>query len=221
MYDFVNRTMSMPDWQADMAQLLGESISLEGLAPEQREDTILETYRANLKRCVTASRPDFPPRSAYVRVMDPERERPKYHLVYVTSHPRGIIEFMTLSEGVDLVQKRVRAVVQDAKREQRTRTADLFGAESLVDPNVGRASPDDVDQFWLDYLGANTRRVDSNAFANILEKTDWPSDLQASLVRLIDSGAVRNLDAVGRRPKKPLHFDAKGGERLQRMEKQV
>lgn len=216
MYDFVNRTMSMPKWQAEMAELVGEPINLGSMAPHEREYIILKTYRTNLKRCVTATRPQFPPRSASARVLDRGRARPKYHLVYVTSHPLGIIKFMTISEDVDPVQKQVRAEVKDAERERRTGMADLF--PTPIDPNAGHASADDVDRFWLDYIGATVRRVDSNAFADILEDKDWfPGDLQDSLVRLIAAGEVKNLDAAKRRLKRPLHFEAENGERLQRI----
>ena len=216
MYFNINRAMSMPEWQPDMAELVGEPIDLEGMASDQRERAILKAYRSNLKRCVTATTPQFPPRSAHVRVLDRAHERPKYHLVYVTSHPRGVIEFMTISENVDLVQKQVRAEVKDVERERRTGMADLF--PTPIDPTAGHASADDVDRFWLDYIGATVRRLDRNAFADILEDKDWfPGALQASLVRLIAAGEVKNLDAAGRRPKKPLHFDADNGERLQRI----
>ncbi len=222
MYDFVNRTMSMTDWQPEMAELVGEAIDLDHMAPDDRERSILSTYRANLKSCVTATSSRFPPRSAYVRVLDPKRERPKYHLVYITSHPFGVIKFMTISDGVDLVQKQVRAAVQDAERERRTGTGNLFAAASLVDPNAGRASADDVDRYWLDYIATEIRSVDREAFADILEQTDWfPRDLQASLVRLIERGEVKNLDAPRRRPTNPLHYDVKGGERLQRTGRQA
>jgi hypothetical protein len=215
MYDFINLTVSMAEGQAEMAALLGESVKLDDMTPRQREYAILKAYRRNLKRCVTATGPRFPPRSAYVRVLDRAKERPKYHLVYVTSHPRGVIEFMTISESIDLVQKQVRAELHDAKRERETGTPDMFGTP--VDATAGHASPDDVDAFWLDYLGDEVRGVDEKAFADILEDKDWfPGDLQASLVRLIGAARVANLDAKGRRPKKPLHFETKGGERLQR-----
>jgi len=152
-------------------------------------------------------------------VLDPTRERPKYHLVYVTSHPRGIVEFMEISEDVDLVQKQVRARKKGVEREQRTGMSDMFGAETLVNPSAGHVSPEDVDRFWLNYLKSGIRRIGRNEFAAILEDTDWfPGDLQSSLVRLVNGGLVRNLDADGRRPKKPLHFEAMGGERLQLVE---
>jgi hypothetical protein len=98
--------------------------------------------------------------------------------------------------------------------------ADLF--PTPIDPATGRASADEVDWFWLDYIGDAIRLVDSKAFAAILEDTDWfPGELQASLVRLIEAGEVKNLDAAGHRPKKPLHFDAGSGERLRRTARQT
>ncbi len=220
MYDFVNRTMSMAEWQAEMTELVGEPINLDNMTPQEREQIILKTYRTNLKRCVTATRLQYPPRSAYARVLDRARERPKYHLVYVTSHPLGIVKFMTISEDVDLVQKQVRAEVKDAERERRTGTGNLFATP--IDPAAGHVSADDVDQFWRDYVGEAVRRIDLQAFAGILEDKDWfPGDLQASLLRLIDAGEIANLDATKRRPKKPLHFDVGTGERLQRNRRQT
>lgn len=214
MYDFANRTISWAERRSQMAELLGEAISVERMTPAQREHAILRTYRSNLKKvCLGATRPQFPPRSAYVRVFDRSKQRPKYHLVYVTTHPLGVIKFMEISEDVDLVQKQVRAELRDAKRERETGMPDMFG--TAVDALAGRAGAADVDRFWLDYLAVEERRVDEKAFADILEDKDWfPGDLQASLVRLIDAGRVRNLDASRRRPTKPLHY--KDGDRLQR-----
>jgi hypothetical protein len=207
--------MSMPEWQEDMKALLGEPLKLDGLSPEQRERLILKTYRSNVKGCLPTTKPEYSPRSGYVRVLDRTRDRPKYHLVYLTNHPRGIIEFMEISERVDLVQKQVRTASKWAEQ-QDSSTDDMFGAGSQVNIAEGHVSPEDVKAFWLEYLKAGPCRIGRSEFADILEKTDWfPGDLQGSLVKLIDAGRVRNLDAKGRRPKKPLHFDEKDGERLE------
>jgi hypothetical protein len=135
--------------------------------------------------------------------------------VYVTSHPTGIVEFMDISERVDLVQRQVRAAKQIDVRQQRTGIADMFGTDALPEPADGRCSPDDVDAFWRRYLAAGARRVGTADFADILEATNWlPGELQSSLVRLMKAGVVRNLDAdASRRRSKPLHFDK--AERLQ------
>ena len=50
--------------------------------------------------------------------------------------------------------------------------------------------------------------------AGLFEDTGWmPGDFQASLVRLIQDGDVRNLDAIKARRSRPLHYERQG-ERL-------
>ena len=216
MYDFVNRTASMSGWQEDIAALLGDTVETEGLSPVEREELLLGTYRDNLKRCVRSGG-KWSARSAYVRVLDREKERPKYHLVYLTTHPRGIIEFMKISEGLDQVQKRVRASTKQIARAEKSRMDDLFGAASFIDSEQGRVSLSEAEQYWLRYLAGGTKRIDEAEFANMLEETDWfPADLQRALGSLIDAGKVRNLDAPRKRPKKPLHWE--NNERLQLVE---
>lgn len=217
MYNDINRMASMPEWQPDFTELVGETLDLTGLSPVERERRLLRTYRENLKRNVPNSSGDFRPRSAHVRVLDPSKERPKYHLVYVTSHPKGIIEFLEISDDVDLIQKQVRAEKKDSKRQMESGIEDMFGASSLVDHDAGRGMPEDVDQFWCTYLHRGPRQIDRSIFADILEEKDWfPSDLQASLVRLIKAGKVRNRSAdASRRHRRPLHFEVIGGEQLE------
>ena len=214
-YDFINRTVSMPAFKAEMLQLLGRSVDVDGMAPNEREIVLLNAYREGLKVCVPAGQSGFRARTAYVSVMHPSQERTKYHLVYLTSHHTGVLEFMEISEKVDIVQARVRAATKLEAKERTTGTGDLFAQEASSDPGEGRSSPSNVDAYWRDYLSAVERRIDKAAFADILESTDWfPGELQASLVRLIDAGVVVNLDAgISKRRSKPLHLD-KSGERL-------
>jgi hypothetical protein len=92
---------------------------------------------------------------------------------------------------------------------------DMFAEDSGSESGEGRSSPGDVDAYWRNYLSGGERRIDKAAFADILEATDWfPGELQASLVRLVRSREVINLDADAfRRKSKPLHFE-KAGERF-------
>lgn len=214
-YNFINRTASMAVWQDAMSRLLGAPVNLDGLQPAEREETLVNAYRTSLKACVPGGRPEYRARSAYVTVLDPLHRRTKYHLVYVTCHPTGIVEFMDISERVDLVQRQVRAAKQIDVRQQKTGVTDMFGVDPQPEPADGRCSPDDVDAFWRRYLAAGERRIGTADFADILETTNWlPGELQGSLVRLVKAGAVRNLDAgASRRRSKPLHFDK--AERLQ------
>ena len=84
MYDFVNRTASMAEWQDEMTTFLGrpiEQMGLRSLGPEEREWRLVHVYREGLKQCIAPARAQDKPRTAYVRVMDRQRNRPKYHLV--------------------------------------------------------------------------------------------------------------------------------------------
>jgi three-Cys-motif partner protein len=214
-YNFINRTASMAAWQDAMVELLGSSVNLDGLQSTEREEALVNAYRSSLKACVPSSRPEYRPRSAYVTVLDPLHQRTKYHLVYLTCHPIGIVEFMDMSEKADLVQRRVRAAKQIDVRQQKTGVMDMFGIEPQSEPVDGRCSPDVVDSFWKRNLAAGERRIGIAEFADILEATNWlPGDLQSSLVRLVKAGTVRNLDAdAPKRRTKPLHFEK--AERLQ------
>ncbi len=214
MYDFVNRTASMSDWKDEIASLLGEAVDLDDLPGSEREKQLLNTYRKNLKRHLVSDS-KWVARSAYVRVLDREKERPKYHLVYLTSHPRGIIEFMEISEELDLVQKRVRATTMQRARAEKSGMDDFFNAEAYVNPQEGHASLSEVEEYWRTYLSAGSKRVGEEEFANLVEDTDWfPGDFQRALGTMISAGKIRNLDASKKRPKKPLHWE-KQGERLQ------
>ncbi len=215
MYDFINRTAAMREWQDEIAEFLDQSIEvvrgLEGAAPQIRETALLSTYREGIKNALPPQRARFGPRTAYVRVMDRDRERAKYHLVYLTTHPVGIIEFMQISQDVELIQKRVRVAKKVEIRQQQSGMDDMFSEtyDDLADDDE-QTSPDVVDQFWLRYLSTNPKVVDEDAFADILEQQGWtPNDLQASLARLIKAGKVSNVNATSHRPTSPLHYKKK------------
>lgn len=213
MYDHVNRAVSMQDSQVSIRLLLGQTPNVEQLHGKEREKQLLKIYRANLKGLVPTTS-QWPARTAYVRVLDPLKNRPKYHLVYLTRHPRGIVEFMEISEKLDLIQKRVRAETRQRQRIERTRTGELFSSEEDVREEEGHATVEEVERFWLSQLTERPRRFGPAEFADLLEETDWfPGDLQRALGKLINQGKVRNLDADGKRRSKFLHFEK--SERLQ------
>jgi three-Cys-motif partner protein len=214
-YNFINRTASMKEWRDAMVRLLGRTVDLAGLAPGEREEALVDAYRESLKQCVPSSS-GYRARTAYVRVLDPLHRRTKYHLIYLTSHPTGIVKFMDISEKVDLVQARVRSAKQLDARERKSGITDMFAADPIEDASDGRSRPAEVDAYWCRFLADGERRITTAEFADILEETNWlPGELQASLVRLVTSGVVRNLDAdASRRRARPLHFE-KSGERLQ------
>jgi hypothetical protein len=205
----------MAGWRDEIAQLLGRSVDLDEMTPQEREKALLTAYRESLKECVPAGREAYRPRTAYVRVLHKLHQRTHYHLVYLTSHPLGIVKFMGASEKVDIVQARVRTAKRLDARMKREGTPDLFSNQASETRGLGRSDAEEVCNFWRDYLSRGERRVDTAAFADILESTDWfPRELQAGLKSLIQSGEVVNVDSGGaRRTSRPLHFE-KAGERL-------
>jgi hypothetical protein len=199
--DFTQLTPAIQEWARDAFAL-----------PQEREKRVLAVYRRNLVRLVPTQHP-WRARSGYVRVLDPLKNRPKYHLVYLTTHPRGLIEFMEASDALDLVQKRVRAATKQRRRQEKTGMGELFNDAELVTDEEGHVSEAQVKDYWIRRLAGGPRRVDYAEFADMLEETDWfPSDLQRALGDLIKEGRVRNLDAVGKRRTRFVHFDK--GERL-------
>lgn len=208
-YDFINRTASMAEWQSDIAEFLGVPIGavqeLEHHSPQDREEKLLGHYRSSLKAALPPQRSPFIGRTAYVRVLDPSRERAKYHLVYLSSHPKGTIEFMTISHGVEAIQQRVRADRRKGAREEASGIRDMFADEMPMTP-AGLDNGNDVDRYWLTTLSQAPTVVDEPVFADILEATNWmPQDLQTSLLRLIKAGKLKNLDAQHPRNARPLH----------------
>ena len=212
MYDFLSRAASMSELKAQMVDLLGETPEVEDLHGAAREKHLLDIYRRNLKHLLPGK---WPARSAYVRVLDRKKERPKYHLVYLTSHPRGIVEFMEISEALARIQKGVRAATKQSDRIKKTGQSELFSSGELPLVDEAKVSTNEVERRWLKYVSPQPKKVGCEEFADLLEETDWfPGDFQRALGNLITSGKVKNLDARGRRRKNFLHLD-KGGERLQ------
>jgi three-Cys-motif partner protein len=211
MYDFLSRAAAMGNFQAHMIALLGELPDVAGLHGVAREKRLLEVYRSNLKRWMPATS-RWPARSAYVRVLDRQKERTKYHLVYLTGHPHGIVVFMEISEALGPIQKLVRASTKQASRIDKTGQAELFGAEDLLGTEEQPIDISEVERFWLDQLSNEPKRFGEAGFADLLEETDWfPRDFQCALGNLIASGRVRNLDAEGKRRSRFLHFEKKDG----------
>jgi len=215
MYDFLLRTHTQIAFQDDMRAIFGEVPETADMSPKDREKYLLQLYRNSLKAIPLGANERL--RSAYVSILDPLKERTKYHLVYLTRHPLGIIKFMEASEKMDIVQKRVRAKTRQQRRVELTGQEDLFHGQ--LEP-IGAAAPEALDiavvkNYWLDQLSNSPRRFGNEALACMLEDTNWfEPDLQQAFKELMDDGLAANLDATGKRPNKPVHF-AKN-ERLQR-----
>lgn len=215
MYDFINRIVSMKQQQSLVKELFGESIEFDG-TELNREQTLVDKYRNNLKKLVPTRNSNFPVRSAYATVLDPRKDRTKYHLVFITTHHKGIIKFKETYEVSSMLQDKARAKIRENKKSQASGIVDMFSEdEPYIDNTETKNNEPRIDEFWLKYIGT-IRTVTEVNFADILEQEPWfPKELQASLLRLIAAHRVKNLDALKPRTKRPLHYEEKSGERLQ------
>lgn len=214
MYDFLNRTVPQESFQDDMKAIFGEVPDISGMEPKDRENHLINLYRNCLKSITANSNERL--RTAYVSILDSVKERTKYHLVYLTRHPLGIVKFMGASEEMDSVQQRVRARTKQQRRIETTGQEELF-ADIIDTGNTDTVDIDVVKRYWLTKLSDEPRRFGHEELADMLEETNWfESNFQQAFNELIDEGKAANLDATRKRPKKPVHFEKK--ERLQRTE---
>ena len=206
MYDFLSRTLPQPEFQDDMHRIFGVYPDTQGMTPEERENHLITLYRNNLKQVIPPGKGK--PQTAYVKVQKPTRDRTLYHLVYLTRHPKGIVEFMEASEKLDIVQKKLRAHAKQDERVERTQQFELFSAiEHVID---GRTNMDlsEIKEYWLKLLTTVPRKFGIQEFADMLECTDWfPSDFQRAFRELAHEGKVSNLDAKRARPVNVVNFE--------------
>lgn len=214
MYDFVNRFIAKDGLRQPITEMLGtldasDLQKIEAGDPKAREAYIVARYRQRLKDAVGAEGAGKP-RAYHAVVMDRDKERTKYHLVYVTRHPKGIKEFAEQSAKVGFIQKVVRI---QAKRDASGQGA-LFPVEEEAELD-GQTDLASVKKYWLDLLSFDPAPFGDDVLADMLEKTGWLiRDFQQAFGELLDEGMVENVDARGRRPIHFVHFDK--SERLRR-----
>jgi three-Cys-motif partner protein len=214
MYDFINRAASMGALRNEIAALLGGHFDVDKIPtnPAQREQFLLERYRNALVERVSIGKAKA--LSGYVTILDPTSDRTKYHLIYLTRHPRGIIEFMTQSQKLAEVQSAVRTAAKFHKQTRGDATADLFGVDaSQVEPSFGEANArlDDLKKLWMARIGDQPLPVTEAVFADLICKSNcFPSELQLALRELMQCDDVQNVDAGPKlRPKNVVDY-AKG-----------
>jgi three-Cys-motif partner protein len=215
MYDFLVRAHSQSIFEKEMYEIFGGVPDTTGMDPKAREEHLLRNYREHLKRELTGTS-NGDARTAYVRVLDPWKERTKYHLVYLTCHALGIKVFMEESEKLRIIQKRVRAQAKQDHRIERTGQMEMFSAPQAFKQDEGEMEIAAVKSYWLNVLGPSPKRFGIKELADMLEDTDWfIGDFQKAFSDLEAEGKVRNLDAKRKRTKNPVHFDK--GERLEQV----
>ncbi len=206
MYDFLSRTVPQAEFQKDMERIFGVVPDTKGMLPEAREAFLVTLYRNNLKQVTTEG--EEHPRTAYVKVQMPTRDRTLYHLVYLTRHPKGIVEFMEASEKLDLVQKKVRASAKQDERIQKSRQTEIFSAAEQISDVRSNLDLSEVKEYWLMRLSTLPKRFGIREFSDMLENTEWfPGDFQRAFGELTKEGKVRNLDAKRARPVNAVNFE--------------
>lgn len=216
MYAFFNRFKNLPELQQQVADILGELDDsdrqmLVTCQPKDREAWVVGRYRERLKEAVGSENREKA-RACHAVIKEKDRDQTKYHMVYVTRHPKGIIEFAEQSEKVDFIQRVVRIEVARAASLQE----DFFPAEEAAEcDDEDHVGIEEVEAHWLRLLDSVARPFDEVLLADMLEETGWQiSDFQRAFGRLLAAGKVENVDAPGKRPKHFVHF--KKAEKLRR-----
>lgn len=222
MYDFVNRAASIDTQREDIDALFDKRLDRDSLStdPQQRERQLLEHYREALVSRASAGKAAA--LSGYVTILDPTADRTKYHLIYLTRHPKGVLEFMKQSELLAGVQDVVRTAAKFNKKTQADATGDLFGIDATqVEPSSTSAVISDrmksLENLWLERISDNPLAVTESVFADLLCRSNcFPSELQLALKALIESNQVKNLNSgTSRRTKNVVNYEK--GEKLVRM----
>ncbi len=207
MFPFVLRAYNQSQFEEQMQAIFGEVLDTTDMSPKDRETFLMKQYRNCLKSAQSSAIER--PRSAYVNVLDPYKDKTKYDLVYLTRHPMGIKEFMETSENVDIIQKRVRAQTKQRRRIEKTQQYE-FSFEKKYDKEMEDLS--EVKDYWLRKLSCEPIRFGVTEMADMLEETDWfVGDFQNAFRELQDEGNVKNLDAKRRRSKNFVGFRNNGG----------
>jgi three-Cys-motif partner protein len=221
MYDFLIRAHTQESFQAEMEAIFGYAPDTSGMSSTEREEYLVDLYKMRLKEILPTGGLSKP-RAVTVPVLFPLKNRTKYHLVYLTRSAKGITVFMSESEKLGLVQRRVRALAKRDKRFSRTRQHELFSADTMGSP-VPQKDLDEVMDYWLKHLMTTPRFFGIEELALMLEETGWfESDLQAAFGALKREGKVQNMDDRSqRRRTRFIHFEENSnrGERLIRVEK--
>lgn len=216
MYDFFNRFIDLPSLNQQVTDMLGkldesDRQKLAACLPKDREAWVVGRYRECLKAAAGTEGREKP-RAYHAVVKDKDKNRTKYHMVYVTRHPKGIVEFAEQSEKVDFIQRVVR--IQTAR--EISGQGGLFAPEQEAEQFDGdRVGIEMVEDFWLKLLDTEARAFDEGVLADMLESQGWQiSDFQQAFGRLLAARKVENVDARGSRKKHFVHFDK--AERLRK-----
>lgn len=206
MYIFINRNYSADIFKKRLKAVFGsEPKDCSNLDPDEREKYLINKYRMNLKSAILTNKEV---KTAYVSILDPEKDRTKYHLVYVTRHPLGIVKFFEVSEKIELVQNIVREQTKRERIIEKTKQLELFPPTANIIDKDKPYTLNDIKEQLLNTIQSSPTQFGINEIALILEKKGWfISEIQKAFMQLEEDGKVQNLDAKAKRKKHPIHFE--------------
>ena len=206
MYDFLLRTHTQKPFTGDMIEVFGQTPITNDMTALEKEEHLINLYRINLKKIVSST--DGIPRTAYVRILKPTKDRVLYHLVYLTRHPLGIVKFMEASQGLDIVQWKARSQAKQDKRISKSGQEELFTAYNHAPEKDGHVDLLIVKRYWLNKLTSKPAVFDIEKLSDMLEETGWfISDFQQAFKELEKDDKVKNLDAKRARPVNAVNFE--------------
>ncbi len=217
MYDFLNRFVNKEELQDKVRAMLGEVddtflAELHGKAPKQREDAVVRRYREHLKS-VFGNESHQQSWAYHATVLNKDKDKTIYHLVYLTRHPKGMVEFSRISRKVAIFQHRVRY----EKHERLTGQIPLIAAEDDDFQVDIAADIEVVKAYWLAHLSSQPKDYNEAVLADWLEETGWLEyDFQQAFKALRKDKKVENIDdGSNRRRERFVHFDK--NERLRKI----
>lgn len=208
MYDFLNRAIGMDKLRRQVEELLGpmsesEVRQLRAKDPKERSEAIVRRYRDALKVAMSAGT-RLRARSFHAEVLNKDKERLHYHLVYLSRHPKGVIKFAEASQDADFLQTLLRI---ESRQESNAQPGLFSPFEQATLGAANQGSLATVEATLLARLSRTPTKCDEAFLADLLEETGWfIRDIERVLSELIRTGRVRNLDAARARTKHPVHW---------------
>jgi three-Cys-motif partner protein len=150
-----------------------------GLSEQDRDDALVSEYSRVLKR---------EGRFKYVLsaiVLHPEIDRPHFHLIYATRHPKGVEVFKKIEQSAMQEMERLRAGAQKRRREERSGQQELFqpaetGVESPYYVQLRDRNLESARRRVLELLRLRRRVLYDDAWILALEgPLVWESDLKS------------------------------------------
>jgi len=209
MYDFLNRFIGLEDLRGPVESMLGEVdqaflSELKNKTPQEREDAVVRRYRKHLKSVFgdEASKKSW---AYHATVLNKDKNRTIYHMVYLTRHQKGMVKFSEISHQVAIFQHRVRY----EKQGRNTGQIPLFEPDDDDFQDEVAANIEDVKTYWLQHLSSKPKAYGEVQLADWLEETGWLEyDFQQAFKALKNSNQVENLnDETNRRRTRFVHFE--------------